>query len=149
MKKKTNNTIYIDNNELEQELLQYLSTKIISNRLGQICLDLCNNILLHASFRNYNTDLKDEMRSFAIEKLMKYGIMHFDPAKKSKAFSYFSRIIFTSYMTIIMKYYKRLNKEQAYRSFLLKKYAYEYGNTKLIAEAEQFQTSYESTQDDN
>lgn len=71
-------------------------------------LDFHNNILKHKNFNRYPQEVKEEMRSFSIAKIVKSEMRRFDPSK-AKAFSYLTRAIFLNYLTVIGKYYKRLN----------------------------------------
>lgn len=144
-----NGTVPIDNKCLTEEVLKFQQTGVASDKLGLLLLDLCNNVLLHKNWRNYKQDLKDDMRSRAIEKIMKYGLLHFNPDKGSTAFSYFTRICFTSYMEVVVRYYKNLNNHQKYIRSCLEKYAHDTNSRIALETLNQFQTSYESTQDDN
>lgn len=144
-----NGTVLIDNKCLTEEVLKFQQTGIASDKLGQILLDLTDNVLLHKNWRNYKQDLKDDMRSRAIEKIMKYGLPHFNPDKGSTAFSYFTRICFTSYMEVVARYYKNLNNHQKYIRNCLEKYICDTNSHVAIESLNQFQTSFESTQDDN
>ena len=71
------------------------------------------NILRHRNFSGYSFDLKEEMMSYSLYRIFKCGLKSFKPGT-AKAFSYFTRAIFTNYITCICKYYKRLNDHQAY-----------------------------------
>lgn len=142
-------TIIIDNKLLETEVLKFQQTGVASEKLGQILLDLTNNVLLHKNWRNYSQDIKDDMRSRALEKIIRYGLPHFSPDKGSTAFAYFTRICFTSYMEVVVRYYKNLNNHQKYIRSCLEKYAHDTNSRIALETLNQFQTSYESTQDDN
>lgn len=65
---------YVDNDELEKELENYLKTANISERLGQILIDLHDHILQHKNFRGYRQDLKDEMKSYSLYRIIKRGL---------------------------------------------------------------------------
>lgn len=72
-----------------------------------------DHILNHRNFRGYRKDLKDEMKSFSLFRILKCGLKSFKFGT-SKPFSYFTRAIFLNYLTCIGKYYEHLNKHQAY-----------------------------------
>lgn len=75
-------------------------------------MDLHNGILKHKNFSGYRQDLKDEMKSYSLYRILKNGLFTFDFSKSP--FSYFTRAVFCNYMNVIKRYYRRLNKHQAY-----------------------------------
>ncbi len=54
------------------------------------------------------------MRSFSIQKIIAKGLYSFDTSRKDRCFGYFSHAIFNNYITIVMRYYRRLNDHQRY-----------------------------------
>ena len=62
----------------------------------------------HSNFCRYRQDLKDEMKSYSLFRIIKKGLQSFNP-EKAKAFSYFTRAVFVNYITVIRRYYKKLN----------------------------------------
>jgi len=76
-------------------------------------LSMHDGVLRHKNFNKYRQDLKEEMKSYSLYRILKCGLKSFDK-NKAKAFSYFTRAIFTNYVTVVMRYYKRLNKHQEY-----------------------------------
>lgn len=122
---KSNKMTYIDNSELEAEIKSYqdsLPDGMPSERLGKIILDLCNNILLHKNWNGYKPELKEDMRGYAVFKILKYALKSFKFGTKWTAFNYLTRIVFTAYMTVVMKYYKQLNYHQEYVKLMIGKY---------------------------
>lgn len=105
---------YIDNDELEQEMSKYRLTHQVSERLGQILIDLHDHILQHQNFRGYRQDIKDEMRSYSLLRLLKRGLDTYNPDKGCKAFSYFTRAVFQNFLTVLQRYYRTLNQHQQY-----------------------------------
>ena len=105
----SNDKNYIDNDELEQELKKYIETEIVSERLGQILIDFHDHILQHKNFRGYRQDLKDEMKSYSLYRIIKRGLKTWNPNNGGKAFSYLTRAIFMNFITVISKYYRKLN----------------------------------------
>jgi hypothetical protein len=110
----SNDKNYVDNDELEQELKKHIETGNVSERLGQILIDLHDHILQHKNFRGYRQDLKDEMKSYSLYRIIKRGLETWNPEKGGKAFSYLTRAIFQNFITIISRYYRRLNLHQEY-----------------------------------
>ena len=73
---------------------------------------LHDRILLHSNFRRYNQDLKEEMKSWSLFRILKRGLFTYN--FKTSPFSYFTRAIFLNYMAVLKKYYTKLNKHQEY-----------------------------------
>ena len=71
-------------------------------------------ILHHRNFNRYRQDLKEEMMSYSLFRILKCGLKSFDFSSGCRPFSYFTRAIFMNYITCINKYYDRLNKHQQY-----------------------------------
>ena len=110
MKQRNN---YIDRNELHSEMKAYKDTGVMSERLGQLFITMVDHILGHSNFRNYTTDIKDEMRSHALLLLVKYS--HNCDAYQRDArqvFNYLSTVIFNAFKQTLQKYYKRLNTQR-------------------------------------
>lgn len=113
------NNYYIDETELKSELIHWKNSatnpedRMPSERLGQLLIALHDNVLRHHNFNRYRQDLKEEMKSYSLFRILKCGLQSFDP-DKSKAFSYFTRSIFMNYIAVIKRYYNRLNRHQAY-----------------------------------
>ena len=82
--KKESTKNYIDNEEFMAELIKWRDShedpdeRQPSERLGQILLDLHDGILRHSNFRNYRPELKEEMRSYSIYRILKRGLKTFD-----------------------------------------------------------------------
>lgn len=112
---------YVNNDELQMQMKDYIQTGQISERLGQILIDLHDHILEHKNFRGYRPDLKDEMKSYSLYRIIKRGLRTWDPNRGCKAFSYITRAIFHNYITILARYYSKLNKHQEYVKYQLAK----------------------------
>lgn len=102
----------IDKEELEREVLNWKYSHRASERLGQMLLDLHDNILKHKNFNRYNEDIKTEMKGESIVRLMKNGLKSYDPSYGTRAFSYLTQAIFRNYATTLRNYYGRLNRWQ-------------------------------------
>lgn len=77
-------------------------------------LDLHDGVLKHNNFRNYRQDLKDEMKSYSIYRILKCGLKSFKFDSESTPFAYFTRSIFLNYYTVLARYYKRKNRHEEY-----------------------------------
>ena len=68
---------YCTNKELQAEMIKWRdSSKIVEERtiseeLGKMFLAICNKILNHSNFRNYDAELKADMRGYALYKLIR------------------------------------------------------------------------------
>jgi len=105
----------IDKLELEKEVMDWKFKNRPSERLGQMLLDLHDNILLHRNFQGYRDELKEEMRGASLVRLLKSGMRSYCPKDgRPMAFSYLTQCIFRNYITQLRNYYRRLNKWQAW-----------------------------------
>lgn len=84
-----------------------------SERLGELLILLHDRIMGSGSFRGYRQDLKDEMRSFSIYRILKCGLKSYDFSKKNP-FGYFTRAIQMNYIQVLKQYYNRLNRHQQF-----------------------------------
>lgn len=104
---------YIDRDRLHQLMRDYKDTGVISEQLGKMFMIMTDHILGHSNFRNYTTDLKEEMRSHALLLLVKYS--HNCDAYQRDArqvFNYLTTVVFNSFKQVLQKYYKRLNTQR-------------------------------------
>ena len=85
-----------------------------SERLGEILIALHDHILQHRNFARYRQDLKDEMKSWSLFRILKRGLATYDSSRGSTPFSYFTRAVFMNYYSVIMKYYKEINHRREY-----------------------------------
>lgn len=76
-------------------------------------MTLHDHILTHKNFNRYNQDLKDEMKSYSLFRILKCGLKSYK-FDGSSPFSYFTRAVFQNYITVIMRYYRKLNQKQEY-----------------------------------
>lgn len=106
--------VRIDNNNLHLLLEDAKDTGLVSNELGQLFLDLADNILGKSRYRGYPEDTKYEMQLNAMIPMCKY-CFRYDAEKasgKTPAFSYCTRIIEMSFWDTLNKYYKAKNSEK-------------------------------------
>ena len=125
MKQRNN---YIDRNELHSEMKAYKDTGVISERLGQLFITMTDHILGHSNFRNYTSDLKEEMRSHALLLLVKYS--HNCDAYQRDArqvFNYLSTVIFNAFKQTLQKYYKQQNLKRELETMYLQMLSNQFG----------------------
>lgn len=145
MRTKSAKTRPIDNEELERELLAYQASgkdrnsRKASERLGQIILDLHDNILMHKNFNRYPQEVKEDMKSASVEMVFRWALSGWKKEKGFKAFSYLTRCVFQNYIKTAMNYYKRINRHRKWLKQQLEKLA-ETGDQTAYRMARDFQT---------
>lgn len=113
---------FVNNDEFLKLLDEYKETKVLSEKLGKIFVDMSKNLLYSRQFINYSDDWKAEMQSDALFNLCRYAGT-FDRTKSSNPFAYFTRTIINAFIMRIKKEKKgNMNEEkirnQAYDEFL-------------------------------
>lgn len=82
---------YIDADEFLNEVIQSQTDGKCTEKLGQLLLVLHDHILTTPRFVNKPKQVKDEIKSFSIYRILKRGILTFDTSSTSKrCFNYFS-----------------------------------------------------------
>lgn len=110
---------YLDNAEFYGELLKWRDShrdpmqRTPSERLGELLILLHDRIMGSGKFRGYRQDLKDEMKSFSIYRILKCGLKSYDFSKKNP-FGYFTRAVQLNYIQVLKQYYNRLNRHQEF-----------------------------------
>lgn len=105
---------YIDKAELATEMEKWrdsakdVEDRMPSERLGQMLMALHDNVLKHKNFIGYRQDLKEEMKSYSLYRILKCGLKSFKFGSSSP-FSYFTRAVFVNYYTVLNRYYHKLN----------------------------------------
>lgn len=120
---------FVNNDEFLKLLDEYKETKVLSEELGKIFVDMSKNLLYSRQFINYSDDWKAEMQSDALFNLCRYAGT-FDRTKSSNPFAYFTRTIMNAFIMRIKKEKKgNINQEkirnQAYDEFLQREGLYE------------------------
>ena len=120
---------FVNNEEFLILLDEYKETKVLSEELGKIFVDMSKNLLYSRQFINYSDDWKAEMQSDALFNLCRYAGT-FDKTKSSNPFSYFTRTIINAFIMRIKKEKKGNFKEevlrkQAYGEFLQREGLYD------------------------
>lgn len=111
---------YLSNDELFEEVMNAKRNGFVSERLGQLFMMMHDHILQHNNFRNYPNELKEDMRSYSLLKILKTfrgghpSKCHFKHKMREKCFGYYSHAIFNNYLIVIGRHYKYLNMWRGY-----------------------------------
>lgn len=117
---------YVTNGELMEELLKWRDSnkeeeerrldegleidytdRVISDKLARMMMEVARKISNHSFFRNYTQETKEDMQSYAIEKMIG-GLKNYN-FKYTNAFAYLSQACFNAFKTHLSKYYKQMN----------------------------------------
>lgn len=101
--------VRIDNDTLHNLLEEAKVTRVISNDLGAVFLQLANNLLGKARYRGYPPETRDDLVYNSMIPICKY-CFSYDASKatgKTPAFSYCTRIIEMNFWGTLNKYYKK------------------------------------------
>ena len=110
---KNKDRFYCTNKDLQAELIKWRDSaekpedRIISEELGKMMIMIADKLLNHSSFRNYPLELKQDLRSLGLLKLIR-GLKNYN-FKFNNAFAYFTQALWNSYITGLTKHYKQIN----------------------------------------
>lgn len=82
-----------------------------TERFGQMMIYIADKVLQCASYRGYDQDIKDEIRSEALVKLMK-NYKNLSADRKDSFFGYMYQCATCACLTYLGKYYRRKNLEK-------------------------------------
>lgn len=104
---------YIDAIDLQKELQALHTTKVMSDRLAEMLYLMCDRILCHSNFKNYDANLKEEMKQQGIFACMKY-LHNCDAYKRTprECFNYCTTVIVNAYKLILREHYAFLNTKR-------------------------------------
>lgn len=109
---------YVDDAEFRRELDAWRGSaedpalRTPSERLGQILDALHDGVLRHKCFNRYRPEVKEEMKSWSVYRILKTGLASYDFQRSP--FSYFTRAVFMNYANVLRAYYRRLNRHRKY-----------------------------------
>lgn len=110
---KNKDRFYCTNKDLQAELIKWRDSaekpedRIISEELGKMMIMIADKLLNHSSFRNYPLEVKQDLRSLGLLKLIR-GLKNYN-FKFNNAFAYFTQALWNSYITGLTKHYKQIN----------------------------------------
>jgi hypothetical protein len=103
---------YCSNKEMIAELVKYKETGVMSNELGKMFIDIANKLGGHSFFRYYNNNVKDELISSAIYRLVSNAHKFDLERPNGNAFSYFTQVAWNAFIFGCKKHYKHINLKQ-------------------------------------
>lgn len=115
---------YCTNKELQAELVKWrdsaeeVEKRIPSEELGRMLLAIANKYLNHSNFRNYTKELKEDMRSYGLYKVLR-GLKNYN-FKFNNPFAWVTQAFRNAFLSVIMQHYKHINTRKAIlQKFLL------------------------------
>jgi hypothetical protein len=103
---------YCSNNEMIAELRKFKETGVMSNELGKMFIDIANKLGGHTNFRYYNNNIKDELISSAIHRLVANAHKFDVDRENANAFSYFTQVAWNAFVMACKQHYKHVNIKQ-------------------------------------
>jgi len=104
--KRKRSVNYVDPVELLEEVKNYRSTGVCSNRLGKLLLLMATNFASKGNWSGYTW--KQDMISEAVLTCVKY-LQNFNPEKSSNAFSYVTQILGNAFKLTIINEKKHIH----------------------------------------
>lgn len=114
---------YIDAEEFLKEVIQSQQDNKCTERLGQLLIELHDHILTLSRFLKKPQQLKDEIKSYSIYRILSRGILTFDTTSTARrCFNYFTTSAVNNMTQCCMRIeaYKKCHSE--YVDDLLEKY---------------------------
>ena len=110
-------TVYIEPQDFVDEIKPYQEqlksspeTARLSERWGVLAMRLCDNMLRSKSFCGYPKHQREDMRSYALQRLIRASqLVNVDKGPKM-VFSYLCRTVHTSFVNVIMREYSMVEK---------------------------------------
>ena len=135
MRPKRAKNNYIDADEFLKEVIQSKQNGACTERLGQMLLELHQHILSLSRFSKKSQDVKEEMQSYSIFRILSKGLFSFDSdATPQAAFNYFTTAAInnmTQCAQRLEQYQKKMTSLpntviQKYRDQMYTRYNYKY-----------------------
>ena len=101
--KRAKNT-YIDAEEFLKEVIQSQNLGHCTDRLGQLLLILHEHILTLSRFSKKSQDMKEEMQSYSLYRILSKGLFSFDcDSTPQKCFNYFTTAVINNLTQACMR----------------------------------------------
>ena len=136
---------YIDSTEFLNEVIQSQKNGACTPRLGQLLLELHQHILTLGRFAKKPPDMKEEMQSYSLYRILSKGILSFeDTSSPQRCFNYFTTAVInnmTQCAQRLEQYQKKMtslpnNVIQKYRDNMYTRYNYKYNLDNYNEESE-------------
>ena len=106
---------YIDAEEFLREVIQSQKVGQCTERLGQLLLELHDHVLTMSRFVKKPQDIKDEIKSYSLYRILSRGLLTFEDTSSAKrCFNYFS----TSAINNMTQQCMRIDEYQKRQVFL-------------------------------
>lgn len=113
--KKKVTTNYIDAEEFKSEMLKSQQDNKCTERLGELLIILHDHILTMPRFVKYDKQLKDEMKSYSIFRILKRGIITFDPTSTARrCFNYYTTAGITNMTQCAQRFFEHKERYQEF-----------------------------------
>ena len=120
MKRKKENTHYVDNKKFLEAMIEYRDKcekakkrnrrkPDVTNYIGECFLKIANHLSYRPNFINYT--FRDDMISDGIENCLQY-LDNFNPKTSNNPFAYFTQIIYYAFIRRIQKEKKQITIKQ-------------------------------------
>ena len=103
---------YIEPKELYDEYKKSKEDESCTERLGELFILLTDHLLQSASFRRYPVHVKQDMKSYALYKLVRSVQTVKLSMSPKQIFNYCTRSAWVAFITEIQKYYKVINLQR-------------------------------------
>ena len=104
---------YCTNKELQAELIKWrdsspnVNERKPSEELGKMLIAIANKYLNHSNFRNYSKELKEDMRSYGLYKVLR-GLKNYN-FKFNNPFAWVTQAFRNAFLSVIVQHYKHIN----------------------------------------
>ena len=110
---------YIDQNELYDEYKKSVEDGQCTEKLGLMFRTLTNHILRSTSFNRYQTQVKEDLQGYALEKLMKSLKTVKLEFTSQQIFNFATRTVYNAFFSELSRHYKQEGiKRAATRKYL-------------------------------
>ena len=119
--KENNKRNYLEAQDLYDEYKKSVANGQCTEKLGEMFLTLTDHILRSPSFNRYPTQVKEDLRGHALEKLMKsLKTVKLDLTAQN-IFNFATRTVYTAFLSEISRHYKFENlKRKVTKEYLMK-----------------------------
>lgn len=153
-KRQDEENFYITNDMLYTEWIKWkqsaveIEDRFISDQFGIYIKQIATGITHTHSFVNYNDDIKDELISDAIYKVLK-NLKNMKEDKKDSFFNYISRTCYCSFYATLNKHYKYVNLKKKLTAKAIDELETTIGHTSSIEKLRNYFNANDTNSDTN